>query len=330
MTILGLHHITLGCSDAQQTIDFYTGILGLRFVKRTVNFDDPGTYHLYFGDYAGSPGSAVTFFEWPGVPQGRPGIGGTHHFSLSVQSPNAVGWWMDRLHQMNMSADELYKAGNTQEFCFRDPDGVIVKITSDANVRPGNPDQEGDSAIPAEMALSHGMHHITAFASDLERTDAFYQELFGLTRLSEAPSNEEPGQTEWTWGHESGTGGVIRYSQMAPMNQTHARIGTGQTHHFAFAVADDDVQEEWQHRLVTAGLSVSPVMNRMYFKSIYTRDPDGHVIELATKGPGFSADEDEAHLGETLKLPPWLEKQREAISSQLRPITIPIRGSISA
>ncbi len=188
---------------------------------------------------------------------------------------------------------------------------------------------DSDSAIPSEMALSHGMHHITAFASDLERTGAFYEELFGLKRLSETASHDESGQTEWAWGHESGRGGEIRYAQMRPANLTHAKIGAGQTHHFAFAVADDDAQEEWQHRLVTAGLSVSPVMNRMYFKSIYTRDPDGHVIELATNGPGFADDEDQAHLGETLKLPPWLERQREAIEARLKPITIPVQGSIS-
>jgi len=206
---------------------------------------------------------------------------------------------------------------------------VIVKITSDANAKSGRHEQESASVIPQEMALSHGMHHITAFSSDLERTDAFYQEMLGLTRLSEAPSHDEEGQMEWAWGHESGTGGEIRYSMMKPADQKRARIGAGQTHHFAFAVANDDEQEEWQHRLVSAGLSVSPVMDRMYFKSIYSRDPDGHVIELATVGPGFAVDEDVAHLGKSLKLPPWLEKQRETIASQLRSITIPAQGGIS-
>jgi glyoxalase family protein len=329
MTILGLHHITLGCSDAQQTIDFYTGILGLRFVKRTINFDDPGTYHLYFGDQAGSPGSAVTFFEWPGVPKGHPGIGGTHHFALTVPNIETVNWWKDRLEILKIAIEGPYEIADGQEICFRDPDGVIVKLTSDANAIPRSSAEEDISAIPSEMALSHGMHHITAFSSDLARTDAFYQGLLGLTRLSELPSHDQPGQMEWAWGHESGTGGEIRYAEMNPANRKNARIGAGQTHHFAFAVADDDVQEEWQHTLVSAGLSVSPVMNRMYFKSIYTRDPDGHVVELATAGPGFDADEDAAHLGETLKLPPWLEGQREGITARLRTITIPEQGGIS-
>lgn len=322
MTVLGLHHITLGCADAQRTIDFYTGVLGLRFVKRTVNFDDPGTYHLYFGDDLGRPGTAITFFEWPRVREGHPGIGGTHHFAMSVPTHSALLRWQRRLSDHGLHIQGPVSHEGLHEICFRDPDGVILKIvTEDAS---GDARQEWTAP---DMALSQGLHHITAISSNLERTKAFYGDLLGMNLVQQGTSPDQPNVPEWVWAGQGGMG-QIRTIQPDPQRGPRARIGVGQTHHFALAVPDDETQLEWRERLIAAGLSVSPVMDRMYFHSIYTRDPDGHIVELATNGPGFAADEDPAHLGEALKLPSWLETHRQQIATGLRPVTIPERGSL--
>jgi len=330
MTVLGLHHITLGCSDAQKTIDFYVGVLGLRFVKRTVNFDDPTTYHLYFGDELGNPGTAVTFFEWGRMPHGHPGVGGTHHFALGVKSGAGMLRWKRRLTDNGLTVDGPAKYDGLSEICFRDPDGVILKIVTEDASASGDVWSEPITEIDAEMALDQGMHHVTAISSNLERTNAFYSDLLGLKRISEgsAPDDPDPETRQWVWQAEVGQGRQIRYFEKDPHKSGRARIGVGQTHHFAFVVPDDDSQRQWRDRLLRAGIPVSPVMDRMYFKSIYTRDPDGHVMELATAGPGFAVDEDPAHLGEDLKLPPWLEADRPMIASALRSVTIPSQGQI--
>jgi glyoxalase family protein len=354
MTIQGLHHITLICADAQRTIDFYTGVLGLRLVKKTVNFDDPGHYHLYFGDATGSPGSAVTFFEWPGARRGHPGIGGTHHFALRVADYDGLLKWKRRLTDQGLSVEGPLDRHYFVSIYFNDPDGTIIEIATDgpgfavdeAADRLGtefrsppkemivnNRDEariqaltwpEPVAALSDDMALMQGMHHITAIGADIERTDAFFGQLLGMRRVKMTSNFDDPNSAHWYWGAGKGEPGtLITYFERDPEKESPARIGAGQTHHFAFSVPDQESQLAWREKLLEAGLRVSPIMDRIYFHSIYTNDPDGHIVELATAGPGFLFDEDEAELGMHLKLPPWLEPNRTAIESVLRPVEVP-------
>lgn len=354
MKVLGLHHISLVSAKAQRTVDFYTQVLGLRLVKQTVNFDDPSSYHLYFGDKTGKPGTAVTFFEWKGAKRGHPGVGGTHHFALQVADYNGLLKWKRRLVDLNLKVDGPLDRHYFKSIYFRDPDGTIVEI---ATVGPGwtldeAPDKIGteyrepppemivknrDEAriqaetwpepvlvITADMALSRGMHHITAIGSSIERTNDFYAGLLGMRRVKMTSNFDDPDSAHWYWGVDDGRPGtLITYFERDPDKEGYAQMGAGQTHHFAFAVANEEEQTEWRIRLSKAGYRVSPIMDRVYFKSIYTNDPDGHIVELATVGPGFLVDEDVTTLGTKLMLPSWLEPQRELIAHRLDPLTIP-------
>ncbi|NWF68963.1 MAG: VOC family protein [Chloroflexi bacterium] len=354
MTILGLHHITLGSSNAQRTIDFYVGVLGLRFVKRTVNFDDPTTYHLYFGDESGRPGTAVTFFEWPGAPRGKPGIGGTHHFALAVKDKSGLLQWKRRLTDLGLKVEGPYDRKYFTSIYFNDPDGTVVEIATHGPgwtvdepaerigqkfielVTENTIGQRDDQAIAAEtwpqpvpeitpdMALNHGMHHITAISSKIARTHEFYHGVLGMRRVKMTANYDDPKSQHWYWGVGDGLPGtLITYFERDPAKTRWTQMGAGQTHHFALAVENEAAQLEWRKRLLRAGYRVSPVMERVYFKSIYTQDPDGHIVELATIGPGFPVDEPVAELGSTLKLPPWLEAQRAQLTRGLSPITVP-------
>lgn len=354
MTILGLHHITLVCADAQRTVDFYTQTLGLRLVKQTVNFDDPGSYHLYFGDAIGRPGSAVTFFEWPGAERGHPGIGGTHHFALAVEGREALLKWKRRLVDQGLKVDGPLDRHYFTSIYFNDPDGTILEI---ATLGPGwaldeapehlgeefrappaemlirNRDEERIATetwpdpvpmITADMALSRGMHHITAIGADIQRTHAFYSGLLGMRRVKMTNNFDDPTSAHWYWGAGDGRPGtLITYFERNPKTERRRAFGVGQTHHFALAVADAETQLSWREKLVASGLQVTPVLDRVYFTSIYMTDPDGHIVELATRGPGFLVDEDEAELGHRLQLPPWLAAQRGEIERALRPLTVP-------
>lgn len=354
MSIQGLHHLTLVCSDAQRTVDFYTKILGLRFVKKTVNFDDPGSYHLYFGDETGRPGTAVTFFEWPGAPKGATGIGGTHHFALTAPDEKALLKWKRWLTDLGIRVNGPLNRNYFKSIYFHDPDGELLEIATagpgwaidEESERIGSEYREPPEAmkisnrdkarveatswpepvpeITSDMALKHGMHHISAMSSDIERTHAFFGELLGLRRVKMTSDFDRPTIPHWYWGVGEGQPGtIITYFQYDPQTTPRMRMGAGQTHHFALAVADEETQLEWREKLVRAMLPVSPVMDRVYFKSIYTRDPDGHIVELATMGPGFLIDEPVAELGQNLKLPPWLEPDRSEIAGTLKPINVP-------
>jgi glyoxalase family protein len=353
MSVQGLHHITLISRDAQRTLDFYTGVLGLRLVKQTVNFDDPGAYHLYFGDETGRPGTVTTFFEWPHAGRGRPGVGGTHHFALQVAHYDGLLQWKRRLQDLGLHVTGPLHRNYFVSIYFRDPDGAILEI---ATRGPGWTIDEEPDALgmafrepPAEMVVNNrdeariaaeiwpepvpeimpeislhgGLHHITAIASDIGRTDAFFQELMGLRRVKMTSNFDDPDSAHWYWGAGDGAPGtIITYFERDPRGEGYAQMGGGQTHHFALSVPGESVQLEFRERLLQAGYRVSPVMDRVYFKSIYTNDPDGHIVELATAGPGFLVDEDKDGLGSRLQLPPWLEGQRPAIEQGLKPLVV--------
>lgn len=358
MTVQGLHHITLVTADAQRNVDFYAGVLGLRLLKQTVNFDDPGAYHLYYGDAVGSVGSAVTFFEWPRMPRGRPGIGGTHHFALGVADEGGLLKWKRRLTDLGIAVSGPYDRHYFKSIYFNDPDGVIVEI---ATLGPGfaideaadalgqaylappeamlvaNRDEQTitaltwDEPVPSittDMALQHGMHHISAISSNIERTHEFLHHVLGIQRVKMTSNFDDPTSAHWYWGDTNGRPStLITYFERDPRQARYhyVKMGAGQTHHYALSVPDADTQLAYREKLLSAGYNVSPVMERVYFRSIYTRDPDGHIVELATAGPGFMVDEnDDALVGQTLKLPPWLESHRTTIENALTPLVAPV------
>jgi glyoxalase family protein len=357
MTVLGIHHITLGSADAQRTVDFYVGVLGLRFVKRTVNFDDPTSYHLYFGDETGKPGTAITFFEWPDAPRGKPGIGGTHHFAMIVNDGNGLRKWKRYLTDKGIHVTGPYSRVYFESIYFTDPDGTILEIATkvpgfmvdepaesigthyiepteeflvrlrdEARIK-ADTWSEPVEAITPDMALNQGMHHISAISSSLERTAGFYEDLLGMRRIKMTANYDDPTSQHWYWSVDTDRfgepGTIITYFGRDASKERHASMGAGQTHHFALAVENEAVQLEWHNKLVQAGYGVSPVMDRTYFKSIYTKDPDGHIVELATLNPGFTVDEPVAELGTTLKLPPQYEQHRQNLARGLRPIVVP-------
>jgi glyoxalase family protein len=354
MTIQGLHHITLICSNAQRTIDFYCNVLGYRLVKQTVNFDDPGSYHLYFGDETGRPSTAITFFAWPGAQKGHWGIGGTHHFAMQVPDYNGLLKWKRRLSDMGIAVSGPLDRHYFTSIYFEDPDGVILEIATNGpgwavdeapdaigsefrapplDMMINNRDEariaattwpEAVPAITGDMALLGGMHHITAIGADIERTHAFLGDILGMQRVKMTSNFDDPQSAHWYWGADGGRPGtLITYFERDPKRVRHARMGAGQTHHYALAVPDEETQLAMRDKLLRAGLRVTDVRDRVYFKSIYTNDPDGHIVELATAGPGFAVDEAVSELGTHLKLPPWLEAQRATIESALAPINVP-------
>ena len=342
MKILGLHHITLVSGNIRRTFDFYRRILGLRLVKKTVNFDDPSSYHLYFGDEEGSPGTIVTFFEWADIPRGLPGIGGTHHLALQTSDYESLLKWKRRLQDEGVRVHGPMDRGYFQSIYFTDPDGMHLEIATqgkgytideavetlgentivkdhfeDARIS-GDAWEERVPVISGDMSLRCGMHHISAICADIERTDRFYREVLGMQRVKKTVNHDDPTSAHWFWGVDGGRPGtVVTYFERSPDNTRFVQHGTGQTHHFALAVEDEQEQLEWRRRIMDAGIGVSEVKDRTYFKSIYTQDPDGHIIELATNGPGFMVDESKAKLGNQLMLPKWLEPQRSAIEEDL-------------
>ncbi|HUS17301.1 MAG TPA: VOC family protein [Chloroflexia bacterium] len=351
MQIQGIHHITLVCADAQRTAGFYRDVLGLRLVKKTVNFDTPTTYHLYFGDDTGAPGTLITFFEWPDAPRGHVGIGGTHRLALTVESTNAQLKWKRYLQARDIAVEGPYDRGYFYSIYFRDPDGCRLEI---ATRWPGLAADEEEDALgqtvqlpPPELTAAGrddgaigdqiwpepvpkvqedmrlgGLHHISAICSNIERTAAFYTGILGLPVVKKTVNYDDPAVPHWYFGAPGGEPGtLITYYEYSPEQMRPARMGHGQTHHFALCVADEGEQAEWRDRLVTAGLEVTPVLDRKYFCSIYFHDPDGHILEIATRGPGFLVDEPAETLGESLTLPPWLEQERATIAEGLRPLT---------
>ncbi len=352
MPILGIHHLTAVCSNAQQTVTFYSQILGLRLVKQTVNFDDPGAYHLYFGDEKGTPGTIITFFEWAHLKKGHWGIGTTHHLAFCVDSEEAQKKWKRWLEQHGIRVTGPYNRTYFQSIYFTDPDGLILEIatrlpgwTIDEEVdqlgthlitpdkgytRSGRNEEaiaqlswnEPVDSITAEMHITN-LHHITAIASNIEETTVFYTDVLEMNVVKRTYNYDDPTSPHFYFGVGDGKPGtIITYFGYAPTTMRYGQIGVGMTHHFAFAVENEEIQREWRVKLIKAGLQVSPVMERVYFKSIYFNDPDGHILEIATMNPGFHVDEELDSLGTRLKLPKWLETNRKEIEASLEPIHI--------
>jgi glyoxalase family protein len=302
--IAGLHHVTAIASDPQRNLDFYTEVLGLRFVKRTINFDDPGTYHFYFGDDAGAPGTILTFFPWPGAARGSFGIGETAATSFSVPLPS-IGFWETRLLNAGIPAERICKRFDEEAVSFADPDGMRLELVGHAGARESRAPRT--SNIPAEHSI-RGFFGVTLCEGGFARTAAVL-EVMGLHKIAEIGNRYRFAADGNALGNH--------VDLLVEPDLRHGRLGAGSVHHIAFRAADDASQLEWRDVLVAASLDVTPVLDRTYFLSIYFREPGGVLVELATDPPGFAFDESIDALGETLKLPPWLESRRSRIEAAL-------------
>jgi glyoxalase family protein len=303
MKLEGIHHITAITGDAVGNVEFYTGVLGLRMVKQTVNQDDPTVYHLFYGDDDGSPGMDLTFFEYPGAARGTPGAGMVHRIVWRVASTEAIAFWATRLSEAGVEPIEL----SEQRLRFADPEGLEYELAvtdvADAPLRASAP------GIPAEHALQ-GFDGVRAYSADPAQSTALLGETLGFT--------SEDGQSWEVRGEQRGS----FYAYDPPPQATPVQ-GAGSVHHVAFASQPDD-EQGWQTRVAESGQArPTTIIDRFYFRSVYFREPSGVLFEIATIGPGFAVDEDAAHLGERLSLPPRFEPLRERLQGVLKPLPYP-------
>jgi len=306
----GIHHITAIAGDPQRNLDFYAGTLGLRLVKRTVNFDDPGTYHFYYGDRTGRPGTLLTFFPWAGAYAGRPGAGQATVTSFAVPA-GSLTYWEDRLGARLALAPTRHQRFGAGTLRFTDPDGMALELVEhrSAGETPVHP----ESALPAAQAIRR-FHGTTLTLRGVDATAQILTEVLGL-----APNGQDGAYARFSPADSEG--GVI--DLLREPSAPAGSLGAGSVHHIAWRAADSAQQLELRGRVLGQTLSVTPVVDRQYFQSIYFREPGGVLFEVATDGPGFLIDEPEATLGEALKLPPQYESERATIESVLAPITLP-------
>ncbi len=307
MKLRGIHHITAIASDPQRNVDFYTQILGLRFAKRTVNFDDPSTYHLYFGDRTGRPGTALTFFAWPGARRGSRGTGQVIATSFAIP-PGSIEYWKSRFEQHRVFCEEISSRFEVSAIRLADPDGLLLELIASAQL--DDVDLKYEREIPNKFAI-HGFHAPTLEVQAAKPTEELLKNLgFELTA-------EENSRRRFSLNSKSTS------AQVDLVERVDGQFGVnsaGTVHHIAFRCADEKEQLRWRKQLDELGMHVTPVIDRFYFHSIYFREPGGILFEIATEGPGFTVDEPAEHLGENLKLPPQYEEHRAEIERVLPPI----------
>jgi glyoxalase family protein len=307
--ITGLHHVTAMAGDAQANLDFYAGVLGMRLVKKSVNQDDPGTYHLFYADGEGAPGSDLTFFPWgKEAARGRTGAGMASEVALAV--PNgSLGFWHKRLEHYGIRGEYETRFGE-YALAFQDHDGLKVALVEAEHAGA----TWVESSVPGEHQI-RGLHGARMLERMLEPTAQFLTSIMGFRLLAEENGWQRYGLLKGKSGQHVDVG-------RAPAS-SNGGFGAGTIHHLAWRVPDDASELEVQAALALAGVQPTPVIDRFWFKSVYFREPGGTVFEIATDGPGFAVDEDQDHLGETLVLPPWLEKQRAKIEAKLPVLTTP-------
>lgn len=303
--IPGIHHITAIATDAQQNVDFYAGVLGLRLVKQTVNFDDPGTYHLYFGDSKGNPGTILTFFPWNHVQRGRRGTGQATEIAFAVPA-DSFGFWIERLTRHSVEYDKPARRFDEPVLAFRDWDGLALEFVGVAGAE-SKPAREANG-ISGKEAI-RGFHTVTLCEDGMETTAALLADTMGAKKLK-----EDGAYFRYSFGEGESTSNVDLHCTPEFLPGV---VAGGSVHHVAWRVPGDAEQVEWQEKVRQAGLNVTPVLDRQYFKSIYFREPGGVLFEIATDPPGFARDEAADALGHSLKLPPWLEKYRAEIEGEL-------------
>ncbi|ABG04023.1 Glyoxalase/bleomycin resistance protein/dioxygenase [Rubrobacter xylanophilus DSM 9941] len=316
MELGGIHHVTAVTADAPGNLEFYTRALGLRLVKKTVNQDDVSAYHLFYADAAGSPGTEMTFFDWRWAPPHEPGAGQVSATAFAVPDEESLGWWGRRLEELGVPRGEIREEGRRAVLDFSDPEGQRLRLVYDGAGEPPEVRPWEKGPVPAGRSL-RGFDSVELAVWRLGPTEEVLVGRLGFRKVAER-SGEGPRSAVY----EVGPGGpgarvVVVERRDLPL---HRRVGAGGVHHVAFRVPDEEEHRAWRERLARAGLGVTPVIDRYYFKSVYFREPGGVLFELATDGPGFAVDEDPERLGERLALPPFLEPHREQIERGLRPL----------
>jgi catechol 2,3-dioxygenase-like lactoylglutathione lyase family enzyme len=277
--LIGIHHITAIAGEPQENLDFYAGLLGLRLVKLTINFDDPSTYHLYYGDGIGHPGTIMTFFPWPKAAKGRKGTGQVTASSFAVPK-HALPFWVGRVEENQVPHDGVSERFGEQVLSLSDPDGLGIELIASPNIRPDRAYAGGP--IPPEYSI-HGFHSATLTESGYQRTVALLTDTMGV-RLVQQQGNR------FRYAADSGDARAITDVLCAPEERP-GRVTVGTVHHIAWRTAHDQHQDAWRNELVRLGYDVTPVIDRRYFHSIYYREPGGILFEIATDPPGFTVDE---------------------------------------
>ncbi len=315
--ITGLHHVTAIAGDAQENVDFYSGVLGMRLVKKSVNQDSPGTYHLFYADGVGHPGTDITFFPWPGMQPVQPGAGLAMEVSLAVPS-GTLEFWAQRLSDLGVAHMALESRRGSRALPLKDPHGLPLAMVETDDAREFSPWLE--SSIP-EARQIRGLHSVRLWERDLALTASFLTGTLGYQEMGK--------DGEWA-GFSLNGGGSGRYLEIREAPETaRGRWGTGGVHHVAWRVPDDATELEVRELIDRARRRPTEVIDRFWFKSVYFLEPGGVLFEIATDGPGFTADEDLASLGERLVLPPWLEPQRADIEASLPPLRPPANLELS-
>ena len=309
-SVPGIHHVTSITGDAQKCVDFYVMVLGLRFVKKSINQDLPDTYHIYFGDYLGSPGTAMTFFGWPTWPKQRKGSGQVTTVAFTIPE-SSVDFWVRRLRELGVQATRSTRFDG-DVITIRDPDGIEIDLVTGSSAL--NVSAWPDGPVPAEHAI-HGFHSVELTVAEAQATVDFLTQVMGFR---EKARDGRRARFETGGGGPDSVLDVIE-SPEGPVGEE--SIGT--VHHVAWRAPDDSHQAQWRETLVAAGRNVTPVIDRWYFKSIYYREPGGVLFEIATDSPGFTIDEKPESLGSGLSLPPWFQVRREPLDETLTPIVIP-------
>jgi glyoxalase family protein len=305
----GIHHVTAISGRADRNLEFYTRVLGIRFVKKTVNFDDPATYHLYYGDEAGRPGTILTFFPWEHAAPGRAGVGLTQATSFRVPA-SSIGYWTQRFIAKGVAQEALEKRFGEPVLSFTDPDGTRLGLVGVAGADQESGWNNGD--IPAEHAV-RGFHGVTVMVEDAARTGAVLTDVLGFAQAG------REGSLVRFRANEAAIGGVVDIREAKGFLA--GKLGRGSVHHIAFRAADDAAQAAMARKLVERhGLHPTEQIDRQYFRSVYFREPGGVLFEIATDEPGFAIDEPVASLGQALKLPRFLEPRRKEIEATLPPL----------
>jgi glyoxalase family protein len=314
MTLNGLHHVTAVTARAQDNVDFYTQVLGMRLVKKSVNQDDVSAYHLFYADKLGTPGTDLTFFDWAMGPNHN-GPGSIASTALRVPSREALAWWADYLTRRSIQHSGIVTFHSHEMINFTDPEGQHLSLVSDEGAAGGGGPWE-KSPIPTAYAI-RGLFAATLIVPQVNLTERVLTQVMGYERVAEYVT----GANERRVVYELNGGGAGKEIWVVEQpGRASGHLGAGGVHHIAFRVPDDETQHAWRERLVSYGLGVSDFIDRFYFHSIYFRIPGGFLFEIATDGPGFTADEDLERLGERLALPPFLEPHRVRIEAGLKPI----------
>lgn len=317
MQLHGIHHVTAVTGNAPENVKFYTGVLGLRLVKKTVNQDDTSAYHLFYADKVGSPGTDMTFFDWPHTPRNGRGTDNIANTLFRVNGRAALDYWVQRFTERGVTHEPVKEFAGRHIVRFEDPEGQRMTLVDD-----GGADFEGEvwdgADVPVEYAI-RGFYGIALSVPSLTPVGVILTQVLEFTEIGRYPSLDNPNEEVFIFAMDGGGPGKEVHVALQP-GQRHAMLGRGGVHHAAFRVTDEVEQRQWNERVTRMGIPTSGEIDRFYFKSLYFRISNGILFELATDGPGFATDESLETLGEKLALPPFLEPKRQQIEANLKPL----------